>query len=351
MRKITTLLSATAAVMILAGCAEEAPQQQTEIIRPAKLIDITASTNEKTFRFPAVVEALSSKELTFQVPGQIETIRFREGQEVKQGEIIATLVQRSFNNDVETAQTQFDAAKLEFDRAERLIAENAIAQSIYDQRLTQLNVATAQLDSARKALEDTTLISPFDGVIAVKQAEELQTISLSQPIVTIQTEGAAEAMVKIPASLFSRAKQIEPLETVIMLDAAPEMKIPTQFVAATTIADERSQTFEVRFSFMPPEELIILPGMIGTVQSMFRLASGSESEGQITVPLHAVVTDSAGQFVWVVNSVSMTVSRRAITLGADVGENLIVESGLDEGETIVGAGASYLTEGMKIRRL
>ncbi len=336
---------------LLAGCGAEVTTQKAEVIRPAKLIQVEASSNIKHFNFPAVVEALSSKDLTFQVSGQIEKLNVREGDEVKQGDVIATLVQRSFDNQLQTAQTQYDAALLDFGRAERLIKENAIAQNVYDQRLTQLNVATAQLDTARKAIEDTVLLSPFDGVVAVKHAKELDTVSPSQPVFTLQTEGAAEALVKIPASLVTRSKQIEPIETVVVLDSASQYEIKAEFVAASTQADERSQTFDVRFGFTPPEELRILPGMTGVVKSSLRLTSDVKSVGQISIPLSAIVSDSDGQFVWKVNTETMTVARQNIQVGAGVGDMLAVDQGLSEGDTIVGAGASYLNEGMKIRRL
>lgn len=346
-----SLIMVVAGSFLLGACTKEVEVEAVEVVRPAKLIEIKASSNEKLFNFPAVVEALSSKDLTFQVSGQIETINVLAGQEIKKGEVIATLVQRDFINNVETAQNQFDAAKLEFDRAERLIVENAISRSVYDQRLTALNVASAQLDTANKALEDTSLISPFDGVIAAKQATELETVSPSAPIVTIQTEGAAEALVKIPASLVSRSKQIEPIETVITLDAAPDVRIPAEFVSASAIADEKSQTFDVRFGFTPPDSLVILPGMSGTISSRLIFASSAEKAGQISVPLSAIVSDSDGQFVWLVDQESMRVTKRSIDVGAGVGESLVVDSGLVAGDVIVGAGASYLNEGLKIRPL
>lgn len=337
--------------LLLSACSKEVEVQTAEIVRPAKLIEVQVTSNEKLFNFPAVVEALSSKDLTFQVSGQIEKLNVKAGQEIKKGEVISQLVQRDFLNSLETAQTQFDAAKIDFERAERLIVEDAISRSVYDQRLTALNVASSQLDSAKKALEDTVLLSPFDGVIAVKQAKELETVSPSTAVVTIQTEGAAEALVKIPASLVSRSKQIEPLETVITLDAAPDVKISAQFVSASTIADEKSQTFDVRFGFAPPDSLTILPGMSGTIKSRIVFAGDASKAGQISVPLSAIVTDSDGQFVWLVNSETMRVSKREISVGAGVGELLVVESGLKEGDIIVGAGASYLNEGLKIRAL
>ncbi|TRY29220.1 efflux RND transporter periplasmic adaptor subunit [Aliiglaciecola sp. M165] len=345
------ILLITTTLSILSGCGQEQAPEKVEVVRPAKLIEVTASSNIKHFNFPAVVEALSSKDLTFQVSGQIEKLNVREGQEVKQGDVIATLVQRSFNNQLQTAQTQYDAAKLDFDRAQRLIRENAIAQTVYDQRLTQLNVTSAQLDTAKKAMEDTVLRSPFDGVVAVKHAKELDTVSPTQPVFTLQTEGAAEAMVKIPASLVTRSKQIEPIETVVVLDAANQYEIEAEFVAALAQADERSQTFEVRFGFTPPEDLVILPGMTGVVKASLRLSSDAQEEGQISIPLSAVLSDSEGQYVWKVNSETMTVARQNVQVGAGVGEALAIESGLVAGDTIVGAGASYLHDGMKIRRL
>lgn len=347
----TNVILIAAFLGMLSGCGQQEAPEKVEVIRPAKLIEVQASSNIKHFNFPAVVEALSSKELTFQVSGQIEKLNVREGEEVKQGDIIATLVQRSFKNQLQTAQTQFDAAKQDFGRAERLIVENAIAQNVYDQRLTQLNVTTAQLDTAKKAMEDTVLLSPFDGVVAVKHAKELDTVSPSQAVFTLQTEGAAEALVKIPASLMTHSKQIVPIETHVVLDSATQYEIKAEFVAASALADERSQTFDVRFGFTPPEDLRILPGMTGVVKVSLRLTSDSNSVGQISIPLSAVLSDGDGQFVWKVDTQTMTVARQNIQVGAGVGELLAIDSGLAVGDTIVGAGASYLNEGMKIRRL
>ena len=335
----------------LTGCSEKPVEEQVEVIRPAKLMTLSATSDIRTLNFPAIVEALSSKDLTFQVSGQIEKLNVREGDSVNKGDVIASLDKRNFVNEVQAAQTQYDTAKLDFERAQRLVAENAIARNIFEQRKTQYEVASAQLDSAKKALEDTDLISPFSGLIAVKEAEELQVVSASDTIVALQTYGAAEALIKFPASLVARSRQIEPIETTIVLDAVPETPITAEFVSTTLEADQNSQTFDVRFGFTPPEELVILPGMTGNITSSFALRSRDEVDGQIKIPLGSVVTDSAGQFVWKVDLETMAVFRQDIEIGSGIGESLVVVSGLSAGDTIVAAGGSYLTEGMKVRRL
>ncbi|MDT0594536.1 efflux RND transporter periplasmic adaptor subunit [Glaciecola petra] len=345
------ILTVTLSTAILAGCSDAPVVEETEMVRPAKLLEVTQTSNIQTLNFPAVVEALSSKDLTFQVSGRIEKLNVREGDTVEKGDVIATLEKRNFINELQVIQSQYDSAKLDFERAERLIRENAIAQNVFDQRKAAYDVAASQLDSAKKALEDTELTSPFSGVIASKMANELQVISPSQVIVTLQTQGAAEALIKIPAALVTRSKQLEPIETHIVLDAADGQTIPVTFVSSTLEADPTTQTFEARFGFVPPNNLVILPGMTGNISATFALRSQDSVEGQIKIPLSAINTDSNGQFVWKINKETMAVTRQGVEVGTGIGEQLVVSSGLVAGDTIVAAGGSYLTEGLVVRSM
>lgn len=348
-RKRFKQLILLAAVAILSACEQAAEPEKVDVIRPAKLIEIDRSRKVNNYSFPAVIEAATSRDLAFQVSGQIVEFNVSPGEEIKKDSVIAKLDQRRFRNELKSARTQYENAKTEFDRAERLIAENAIAKNIYDQRKSQLEVTSAQLDTARQALEDTILYSPFDGAVAAQLAKELETVSPAQPVVTLQTTGAAEAVVKIPADLVAKSKQIQPLETLVVLDSVSELEMPAELIEASRIADEASQTFAVKFGFTPPESVTILPGMTGLVKS--RIFFSSDTEPQITVPLNAVLKDGTGTYVWVASGEPMTVTRRSLQIGDSVGEFLTVKSGLSEGDLIVGAGASYLHEGMKIRRL
>ncbi|MFT6270210.1 MAG: RND family efflux transporter MFP subunit, partial [Alphaproteobacteria bacterium] len=169
------------AIFLTAGCGEPEQALQVEVIRPAKLIEVTAADNVKEYRFPAVVEALSSKNLVFQVSGQVISLNVREGDPIEQGQVIAELDKRVFNNQLDAAQTQYDTVKIEFERAQRLMAADAIAKSIFDKRENALNVAITGLDNAKKALEDTSLVAPFSGVIANTFVEELDAVNPATP--------------------------------------------------------------------------------------------------------------------------------------------------------------------------
>jgi RND family efflux transporter MFP subunit len=334
----------------LAGCSETEEVAAPDPIRPANILTVSTATDSRHINLPAVIEASNTSVLTFQVSGKIEELPVTDGEPISKGTIIARLEQRDYRNNLQQAQAQFTTADTEFQRAARLLEQDAIAKSIYDQRLSALDVARAALDSAQKAFDDTVLRSPFDGVIASVAAEQFDNVSPQTEIVTLQTIGAAEAVVQLPSILVANADRLSPRETFISLDAADGVSVPAEFFSLSTLADSTTQTFTARFKFTPPEGFYILPGMTGSLHATVDIGdeSGSTSP-QIVIPAAAIVTESEGQFVWVVDMETMTVSKRSITLQEGVGETLVVLAGLSEGESIVGAGASYLFEGMQIR--
>lgn len=336
---------------MLTACSEPEQAVKAELIRPAKLIEVSLSDNVREFRFPAVVEALSSKDMVFQESGQIVKLNVREGDRIERGQVIAELDRRVYQNQLDAAQTQYETAKIEFERAQRLIAADAIAKSIFDQRESAFNVAVTGLDNAKKALEDTRLIAPFSGIIANTYVDELDAVTPASIIATIQTAGPAEAKVKIPARLVSQIKQIDPVETFVTLDSDGSQQMPATIVGAIGLADERSQTFEVSFQFTPLDNMTVFPGMTGVVTSKLAFNNEAGNIGKIFVPMGAVLSDASGQYVWLVDTNTYKVSRRNVVVGDLAGDTIAVNTGLRDGDIIIGAGGSYLQEGTKIRPL
>lgn len=347
---LNKLVISTICLVTLLACGgpAEGPDEEQVVIRPVKVIRASADERIRVVRLPAIVGAADNSILTFQVSGLLQQLQISEGQEVTRGQVLATLDQRDFRNSVNSAQAQFDNAQTELERAQRLIDENAIARSVLDQRRSARDVASASLDSARKRLDDTVIRAPFSGVVADIHVESFETIGAQQPVLTLQSAGDAEAIVQVPASLIINIQQLEPIETFLELDAAPGVRLASTFVESSSAADPTTQTFESRFSFTPPEELLILPGMTGLLTGTFR-TNVTEDIGGIVIPGSAIIAEAGETYVWIVDEESLTVSRRDIDVSSGVGEGIRVIDGLQEGELIVGAGGPYLTEGAEIR--
>lgn len=334
--------------LLLIACSEEPPATTETLIKPAKLAVVESASDRRELTFPAVVRAVDYAELTFQVPGEIRELNVLEGDDVEQGTVIAQLDQRDANNELARARAEFQNAEAEYQRAQRLIDQDAISISVLGTRKTTLDISRAALASAEKALSDTVLRAPFAGGISRVYARQFQNIQAKEAIAVIQSDNV-EAIVNVPGTIIARIPQLEPVNTKVVLDAAPDTEILATFREATGVADENTQTYEISFTFTPPEELLILPGMTAEVITtfIFRDADDIVPEG-VAAPLAAILAEGTQTYVWLVNTDTMTISKHPVMVQSGVGDQVIVVDGLQGGETIISAGVAFFHDGMRV---
>lgn len=345
------LLTALLFLGALTACAPpEIVSEDAPKIRPAKLITVVQASTSRSLSFPAVIEAENSAQLTFQVSGQITTLTVLEGDEVTQGQVIARVEQRDYQNALAQAQAQFDNAETEYRRAQRLVDQDAISRSILETRRTNRDVAKAALDTANKTSGDTILRAPFSGVISQVFVKRYQNIQAKEAIANLQSREVV-AIINAPADIVARTPQFTPTNTRVVLDAALNTALPAIFKEASAQADANTQTYKASFSFSTPETLIILPGMTARVDTDFQFNGDADIVPTgIGVPVGAVVARGDKRFVWRVDPDTMKISSAPITTGSGMSETeIIVTRGLQNGDLIVAAGGTFLNEGTTVR--
>lgn len=348
--KFLSVVILALSLVTLAGCSgDTTPVEEPTKVRPAKLAVVTQSTSQRNLTFPAVIRAIESAELTFQVAGEIRELNVLEGQIVQRGDVIARLDDRNTQNQVAQAQAEYDNALAELERAERLSAQDAISRSVLETRRTTRDIAAAALDNAKKSLSDTVLRAPFDGSISQVTARRFQNIQAKESIATIQTR-EVEAVVNMPGTIIARIPQLNPVGVNVQLDSAPGVPIQAEFREAAGSADPETQTYEVSFSFTPPENFLTLPGMTATVSTTldFREATDIVAQG-IAVPLPSILSEGGETFVWVVDPDNFSITKQRVLIGSEGGENVTVVEGLQGGETVIAAGVTFFSEGMTVR--
>lgn len=350
-RVISTLATVILVVSINA-CESQSDQQSASVkVRPVKLFTIEKADPSITRSYPGVIDAARSSELAFQVGGLIKEIHVTKAQSVNEGAKVATLDTRDFIRRVESAKATYNIAEAEYQRAVSLVKTGAIARSTLEERKSQRDVAKAQLELAEKALEDTTIYAPFTGVIATVPAKRLKTVKAGDVVVSIIaiTNQQLEAKIDLPASVIATLPSNRDYDAVVILDTAPQQRIPATYSEASLEADPISQTYEITFIFRPPDDFLILPGMNATVELRSSDDKFSNSESIVSVPLAAIMSNNNEKYVWLLNSETMTVAKRQISIVDGIGETVTVTAGLASGDVIVGAGAAYLADGMKVR--
>ena len=343
--------------LLITGCDSKPDEENNKlsskaevIIRPVKLKSVGSSQDAKYLNYPAVITSTNLNELSFAVTGVVEKVFVVEAQKVSQGDILAKLDSRDLLAKLSSAQAKYDNSNNEFERAIRLMKEDAISKSELDKRRSDNNVNKAALESARKAVQDVNLIAPYSGNVAEIFISNQQAVTLGETAIKVLGEGLMEASMNLPASIVAKTLKKDHANdgAYLVFDFASETHIPVTYKEANLNADSMSQTYKITFTFPAPKTLNVLPGMNASI--WFKNPTEStRNSSSVSVPLTAIGIDGEQKFVWVVNQDTMLVSKRYITLENNVGEYLQVKSGLKSGETIVIAGISSLSAGMKVR--
>ena len=349
---ITRAVLSVFALLFISACEPSANIDDGEVkvkTRPAKLLDVGYTQDDEYLHFPAVITSPKLSTLSFEVAGVVSDVKVLESQTVKKGQILANLDARVLQTKLNAAKAEFTSANSDFKRAEKLIKQSVISKSELEQKRTTKEVKQSQLETAEKALQDAVLVAPFDGNIANISIVPRQSMQKGEAAIVILGDNAMEAVINLPGSIIATAgkKRASVNSIYLVFGFAPDQRIAAHYKEIALTADAVSQTYQVTFTFTVPENFNILPGMNANLW-LKNPKKVNDNSAAILIPLTAIGVDGEQKYVWLVDRSTMLVKRQNIVIADSVGEKIKVRSGLTAGDTIVIAGISSLTSGMKV---
>ncbi len=348
-----TLFIIFTSVTLLTSCSreQEAPAAR-EVIRPVKTMVILGPEGTRSRQFPGSVRAADRVDLAFQVHGPLIELPIKQGETVKKGQLLARLDPRDFQSNVNSAEAQFTEANANYERGKELVKDGFISKSEFDKLKARFDVARADRNIAKKALEDTRLRAPFSGVVARRYVDNFQDVRAKQEIMSLQDISTIEIVVDAPERVVAKTGGEVTAKLVALFESAPGRQYELELKEFATEADPKTQTFQYVLTMPQPDNSNILPGMTATVLATRSQAKKASDEPEIyVIPALAVFADEGGRsHVWVVKPETTTVTRRQVTTGDLTGtESIQIVDGLSSGDMIAVAGVTQLREGMKIR--
>jgi multidrug efflux system membrane fusion protein len=364
--RLIPLFCIAAVCAFFLGCSSSADskQQKAQAAAPRAVSVATAQVQRQDVPVYltglGAVTAFNTANIKSRVDGQIMKVNVREGQTVKQGELLIEIDSRPFQVQLDQMQAQFSRdqaqlrdAQLNLQRYTTLIPSGSIAQqqvdtqkALVDQLEGTVRTDQAQIDNARLQIVYCHITAPFKGRIGLRQVDPGNIIHASdttpmliltqlQPIAVIFTltedvlptvsQHMKQGTLEVDA--FSRDDQTK-------LAAGKLLTIDNQ-IDSTTGTAKLKAVFDNTDNVLWPNQFVNANLLLET------------RKNSTVVPTAAILRGPQGTFVYAVNP-DKTVQDRQVTISLTQGDTTVVTAGLNPGDTVVTDGQDKLQRGSKI---
>jgi RND family efflux transporter MFP subunit len=358
------------ALFALGACAAPSQALPEKVVIPVRVRQVEERSQLAGAHYSGTLEPATRVDLAFKVGGYVQEIaqikageqlrKVQEGDFVSKGTVLAVVRQSDYQQRVEAAQAGLSEAvaqqrqtQLDFQRAQKLEASNAISKMEVENVGARLDSAAARVESAKSriveaqlAFADCTMRAPIDGVLLKRPIEVGSLVAPGTLGFVIADTKNVKVLFGAPDRLVEKLKPGDSLD--VSFDAVVGNFSGTISRVAPS-ADPKSRVFEVEASIANPNNQL----HVGMIAKLI-IPDASLKGTALVLPLTAVVRshhDPRGFSVFVVeDDAGKSVARlRDVKLGDLVGSAVIVSAGLKSNERVVSMGATLLTEGEPVR--
>ena len=331
-----------------------------ELVLPVSEVREVADHHEKMY--PGRVVAIQKVDVIPQVSGEILEVCFRDGTNVKEGDVLYRIDSVKYEAAVKNAESKLAEmkanvkyAELSYERHKNLLETRAVSLDAVDNALSQRDssraayaAAQAELVSAKDDLAHCTIVAPISGKLGTTKKTKGNYVNKgSETLVTLVQQDPIRVSFSISnrelLELFRAKWQTSKADAHIGLTLADGSKFPLEGKAdyMDNAADETTDTMQIYAIFDNTNKLLKVGGTVAV--------NVSSKMGVLrpAIPPTAILPDTQGPYVWALDAEGRA-ERRTIARGDLTGSWVFIEKGLKVGERIVADGAHKVKKGMRI---
>ena len=323
----------------------------------------TAVANEESWA--RVLEAVGTLtpvngvEVTAESSGVVREIRFESGQQVEKGTVLVELDADTDRADLHTLETQAALAATDLKRLRKLIEQESISQSQFDQAESRYLEAQARVRAQRTRVNKKVIKAPFSGELGIRRINVGQYIEPGQPIVTLQALDPLYADFKLPEQQLGAVQPGSPVQ--VGVDLFPGEQFDGWVQAIEPLVDEQTRNFLVRAELPNPEHRL-RPGVFARVDVVL-----DGDSKVLAVPRTAISYNPYGNSVFVIAEQEsdpaagqqgakgespagpkLVARQRFVQTGIARGDYVAITSGLEAGEQVATSGLLKLRNGQPV---
>ena len=288
---------------------------------------------------PGILEPWESLGILAEVRGSIEEVLVKEGQHVKQGDLIARTDTIDYENKINSIKASYDLAIINLKRLSGLLKKEIISQSEIDKIKAEVQSLEADLAIAKVQLERCFIRSSISGIVNKLPAKKGIYLAVGDPVATVLDIERLKVNVGIPEADVHAVRKLDSFEVSI---EALGNKVVTGMKNFLAVAPEsQAQLYRLELE-VENESEEILPGMFARVEIV-----KEEFPAAIAIPLYAVISRDNKHYVYLEeNGVAKL---QEVKLGILDGWQIQITEGLSPGQKVVVVGQRSVDEGQRLK--
>lgn len=332
------------------------PVQTTIELAQTDVVQVKTRELSEGLAISGALKAANSAIIKARIAGELQNLTVREGDWVKAGQVVARVDPTESNWRIKQAQEQADAARAQIEIAQRqfdnnrsLVEQGFISKTSLDTSSSTLlgaqathKAALAQLELAKKAMDDTILRSPIGGQVAQRMAQNGERVGVDARVLEIVDLSRLELEASLSAA-DSVSVKVGQTATLTIEGVAQPLLASVVRVNPTAQAGSRSVLVYLALTNS------VNPS--GLRQGLFAQGTlGTAKQNALTLPVSAVRTDKPTPYVQVIsNGLVVHKAVQTGTRGESGGEAMLAVNGLAEADTVIRGSAGQLREGTRIK--
>jgi len=282
-------------------------------------------------------QALRSATLQPPVAGEVASLHFKPGEQVRAGQVLVRLVSRRQQLDVDLAAARVDSATRLLARYAGTEASGAVPGSVVDAARNDLRSAEIELELAREALSERVLRAPFDGIVGLAQIDPGDRVSPDTIIVQLDDRRRLLLDFDLPEPYLARVKPGQVVSATSV--AYPGQRFEGRVAQIDSRVSAETRTLRLRAE-LPNTDDLLRPGM------SFQVRLALPGVRQLQVPELALQWGREGGHVWAVRDGQAT--RVPVQLVRRLEDTVLVDGALTPGEPVVVEGVQRLRPGRAV---
>jgi membrane fusion protein (multidrug efflux system) len=353
------------AAILLAGCDDPKQQAAAPVPKPAVGVKPAALKGvNQTFEFIGRVQAVSKVDIRARVEGFLEDVLFREGQPVKAGDLLYRIEKVQFQAAVDgasanlaAAQAEAKNAELQYNRSLQLSKNQFSAQAVVDQNKAALDTARAKIQQMQALLTQaevnlgyTDIRSPIDGRIGrtsftagnlVNPASGVLATIVSQDPIYVVFPVSVRDLEIIREARRTEGTGLAKIDIGVRFSDGQDYPERGVWNLTDPQVDQQTDTITMR-GIIPNRDGQLIDGQYVTA-----VIRGRKEQPRLVISQAALQLDQSGSYVLVVGS-DHKVEQRRIETGPPQGTDVVVASGLKEGENVIVEGIQKVRPGQLV---